>query len=332
VDAGRGDGGATLGPLHLTPLLVGKPWGGRGLARFGRVLPGDGPFGESWDVADLPPGASSSVADPVTRVAVGPAAGASLTELIAADREAVLGDSADLDGRFPVLVKLLDAREHLSVQVHPPAAYVAERPGVHLKTESWVVLAADPGAEVMIGLVEGTSLDDLGRVVGTPELATVLRRVPAVVGEVFHLPAGTIHALGAGTMVAEVQTPSDTTFRLYDWTKEYGRELREMHLDQGLRAIELGWEHNVTPWRPPAEDATVVVDTPHYRLSRHRLPAGAELCTPAGRARILQVVSGTLAGEELAWPIGPGGTVVLPAVWAGPLTAEGDCTVLETTV
>lgn len=317
-------------PVHFTPILVDKPWGGRRLARFGRDLPDGALIGESWEVADLVPD-STSVTHAATRVAAGPDKGATLSELILRDGSALLGDAAPVGGRFPLLVKLLDAREHLSVQVHPTAEYVDEHPAAHLKTESWVVMDAEPGAELMLGLADGVTMHDLRNAAGTPAMVPLLRRVTARVGDVHHLPAGTIHALGAGVMVAEVQTPSDTTFRLYDWAEKYHRPPRDLHLEAALASIELGWEHNFQPPGPRQTGGALLVDTPHYRLIRHTVPVGDRLESTLGRARVMLVISGHLTGDGLACPLHAGGVVLLPAAWDGSLDAHEDTTVLEMT-
>lgn len=306
-------------------------------------------IGESWEVADLDPSATS-VEDPVSRVASGLHAGRTLQELIAADRDGLLGDAPDLDGRFPLLVKLLDAREHLSVQVHPPPDYVADHPEVSHKTESWVVLDADPGVDLMLGVASGVTMSGLASAVGTPALVPMLRRVPAVPGEVYHLPAGTIHALPAGVMVAEVQTPSDTTFRVYDWVDKYGRTPRALHLREALRSIELGWEHNLdaaassgagSPGRAGAAAGRgsrrrargTVIDTPHYRIGRRHLDAAGTRSVDRGTMRIVLVLDGVLRGDGFDHAIGSGGTIVLPAAWAGRLQADDEpVTWLEVTV
>jgi len=338
-------------PLHLRPLLVPKPWGGRRLERFGKQLPADTMIGESWEVADLDPSATP-VEDPVTRVVSGAHADRTLQELIASDRDGLLGDAPDLAGRFPLLVKVLDAREHLSVQVHPPASYVADHPEVSHKTESWVVLDADPDAELLIGIAPGVALSAVASAVGTPALVPMLRRVPAVPGEVHHLPAGTIHALAAGVMVAEVQTPSDTTFRVYDWIDKYDRPPRTLHLREALRALELGWEHNLetgptggagsagrTTVVAEADGSattaagTTVVDTPYYRIVRRHLDVAGTVPVERGTMRIVLVLAGVLQGDGFDQGLGPGGTIVLPAAWVGRLQAdEQPVTWLEVTV
>jgi mannose-6-phosphate isomerase len=316
-------------PLHLEPLLVAKPWGGRRLAELGRRLPDAVRVGESWDVADLDP-ADTSVPDPVSRVAHGPFAGRTLAGLVASHRRDLLGEAEPTGaGRFPLLVKHLDAREHLSVQVHPPAAVVPHLPGSRLKTESWVVVTADPGAELFLGVADGVGPDDVAKAAGTPDLVPMLRRVPARVGDVHHLPAGLLHALGAGVVVAEPQTPSDTTYRLYDWTEEYGRVPRRLHPEESLVCLRAEWDVNVSPPPPVAADG-VVVDTDHYSVTRTTSGPGGPVTVPARPAgRVVVVIRGRLAGEALATPLGPGQVVLLPATWAGGLTAEPGTTWLD---
>ncbi|MGF1663050.1 MAG: type I phosphomannose isomerase catalytic subunit [Kineosporiaceae bacterium] len=318
-----------MDPLHLDPLLVEKPWGGRRLAALGRRLPEGVPVGESWDVADLDP-AATPVPDPASRVAHGPLAGRALADVIASDGDDLLGAAPPTaSGRFPLLVKHLDAREHLSVQVHPPAAVVPRFPGSRLKTESWVVVAAEPGAELFLGVVDGVAPDDVEKAAGTPDLVPMLRRVPARVGDVHHLPAGLLHALGAGVLVAEPQTPSDTTFRLYDWTEEYGRAPRVLHLDESLACLRAEWGVNLSPPAPVVGDG-VVVDTEHYSVTRTTSGDGGRVAVPSRpTARVVVVIRGRLAGGALAVPLGPGQVVVLPAAWAGPLAAEPGTTWLD---
>jgi mannose-6-phosphate isomerase len=320
-----------VAPLRLTPLLVPKPWGGRRLTRFGRELPAEGPIGESWDVADLD-AAATSVQDPCTRVADGPATGRTLTDLLAADAAGLMGSERRVAGRFPLLVKTLDAPEHRAVQVHPPAAYTARDPAARLKTETWVVLDAEPGAELFIGVRRGVTFAEVGGAAGGPDLPELLRCVPARPGEVHHLPAGLIHALGAGVTVAEVQTPSDTTFRLYDWTERYQRPERNLHLEEALRAVELAWEVNIStghgPPRRAAATGTVEAND-HYRIEHHELPTGGSLWSPGGRVRVLYVLDGEIEVTGHADRVGAGGVRLLPAVWWGTLRATSAARLLS---
>lgn len=309
----------TLGPLALTPLLVAKPWGGRRLGELGRDLPDGEQVGESWDVADLDPEATS-VPDPLTRVAHGPHSGRSLQDLIRSDRADLLGSTGPTpDGRFPLLLKHLDAREPLSVQVHPSAAVLQQLPGAHLKTESWVVVHAEPGAELMLGVVDGVEPDDLETALGTSAVLPLIRRVPARVGDVHHVPAGLLHALGAGVVVAEVQTPSDTTYRLYDWAEEHDRAPRDLHGAEAMLCLRAEWDVNQHPPAPGAGDGPLV-DTPHYRIGRTTYEGAGSTDVPRrDHPRVVVVVAGALSHHLLPAPLGPGGVVLLPAAWAGTL-------------
>lgn len=304
--------------LRLRPRLVPKPWGGRRLGELGRDLPDGVDVGESWEVADL--GADQTgVADPVSRVADGELAGHSLAELAAAHPRWLLGDGVRrADGRFPLLVKLLDAREPLSVQVHPTPATV--RPGEHVKEESWVVLAVDPGATLLLGLRADVTREAFAAAAGTPAMVGMLREVEVAPGDVLHVPPGVVHALGAGVLVAEVQTPSDTTYRLYDWTEELGRAPRELHLQAGVVAVHDAWSHNLAaPDRPDGGGSRVT--TGAYELECHALASGRGATVPSGRARVVLVVSGAvvLGGDALA----TGDVRVVPAAADAVLAGDG---------
>ncbi|WP_372595203.1 type I phosphomannose isomerase catalytic subunit [Actinotalea sp.] len=318
----------TLPPLLLEPLLVPKPWGGRRLGDLGRALPDGVDIGESWDLADLD-AEMTPVPDPVSRIVGGAMAGRSLREVVADSAAALLGRDHAEARRFPLLVKHLDAREHLSVQVHPPAEQVARHPGIHLKTESWVVIAAEPGAGLFLGVRPGVTLDQIEAAMGTSALPGLLGWVPARVGDVHHVPAGLIHAVGAGVLVAEVQTPSDTTFRLYDWVDEYGRAPRELQVELGLEAIRSQWALNVDPPATVSNEG-LLVDTDHYTISRQRAEASRTVrVEPRPVARVVLVMSGQVRIAGLDAPVGPGRLAVLPADWAGDLAAEADSSWLD---
>jgi mannose-6-phosphate isomerase len=210
-------------PLVFQPLPQPRPWGGRALATLlGKPLPPDVPIGETWELASLP-GAETCVRD-------GPLAGTPLGTLVERWDTDLLGAAPRCDGRFPLLIKFLDARETLSVQVHPrppvardvaqvaAAARGATQPA-GIKHEAWYIVHAEPGSHLYVGLRPGVTRDDVAAAMRTaaPCWDEFLQSWPAVAGDCFHLPSGTPHALGAGVVVAEVQTPSDVTYRLHDW-------------------------------------------------------------------------------------------------------------------
>ena len=328
------------GLLVLEPIVVPKPWGGHRLEGLGKPLPDPLPagtvYGESWEVADLPDDALVASARGRTLVASGPHRGKSLRQLIAESGPELLGSASPTPaGDFPLLVKLLDTAEHLSIQVHPGKAHPGRRPGWFPKTESWYVIDAEPGAAIFKGLRPGVTLDDVRAAAGTARLSELLRRIPVKRGDFHHLPAGTVHALGAGVTVAEVQTPSDTTFRLYDWTEEYRRPERPLHVEDALGALVTG--HRPVPSIPAADSAgsRVLVSTPHYWIREHRLAAGdrAELVREP-ELRILMVTGGLVSvGNGNASPTGvpAGGTTLIPAARAlsAVVRPEDGTTLLE---
>ena len=231
-----------LPPLRFQPILKARAWGGRSLARFGKAVPAPPapPVGESWEIADLPP----PVADGVSRVADGPFQGQTISQLIESHRTALLGRTATGAGaRFPLLVKYLDAAENLSIQVHPTAAYAARHPGAHLKTEAWLVLDAVPGACIYRGVREDVEPACFRAAIDGGTAVELLVREDVRAGDCIPLESGLCHALGAGVVVAEVQTPSDTTFRVFDWNRN--DPARPLHVDQAMECILFGAEQRL---------------------------------------------------------------------------------------
>jgi mannose-6-phosphate isomerase len=211
-------------PLLVTPRLDSKPWGGRRLADFGIDLGGRDDVGEAVLTSN----------DVI--VTNGPHANQTLGDLIARDPDGLLGPTgAEIyaaSGEFPLLIKLIDAHQNLSIQVHPtnetaPAGCVG-------KTEAWYILDAEPGATLYAGLKPGVTRDEVRKCLAAGEsMVSLVRTLAVQPGDVVFLPAGTIHALGAGVVLYEIQQPSTITYRLEDW----GRA-REMHIEQGLAVLD----------------------------------------------------------------------------------------------
>jgi mannose-6-phosphate isomerase len=234
-----------LGPLRFEPFLRPMVWGGRRLAEvLGKPLPTAGPHGESWDVSDHPLHHSA--------VAAGPHAGRSLRELMEQERQALLGPAAPAHATFPWLVKFLDAHDWLSVQVHPDEEAVRRLwPGEGSKTEAWFVLDAQPGSRVWAGLLPG--VDERALRVALPKgaVAECLHSLEPQPGDCVFLPAGTIHAVGGGVLMAEIQQTSDATFRLFDWNRRDAQgKSRTLHVEESLASIH--WDQGpVSPRRAP---------------------------------------------------------------------------------
>ncbi len=304
-------------PLIFQPIFREKVWGGRRLAdRLGKPLPEGVRIGESWELADLPdsiPGGRSMIAN-------GPWRGRTLREILHEQREWLIG-SAELteEGGFPLLIKYLDAQENLSVQVHPDADYVREHPEAHLKSEAWVVIDAEPGAVIYKGLKPGVTEADLRAHVGTPAIREDLIAIPARPGACHYLPSGTVHALGAGVLVAEVQTPSDTTFRIDDW----GRTDREMHLEEALACIRFGRDERFSGRAaPPPIDVgptrtEELVRTVYFEIERITMrEAGLLEIVTSGMPEVWMILSGSGRVEASGEPmisLEPGRTMLIPA-------------------
>ena len=217
-------------PLTFEPIFMERMWGGRRLeAEFGKKLPPQSPIGESWEIVDRPE-AQSIVREGLLR-------GKTLHELWTQYRDEIFGEAPD-SPRFPLLLKLLDAHDKLSLQVHPPEK-LADRLGGEPKTEFWYVAAADPGAELYLGFRESITRDQFEKALLDGTAADHVHTVRVKTGDAAFLPAGRLHALGAGNLLIEVQQNSDTTYRVFDWNRvdDKGKR-RQLHIDQALQCID----------------------------------------------------------------------------------------------
>lgn len=218
-------------PLKFKPLYKGYVWGGRNLASLGKPLPAECIVAESWEIASHRNGSSI--------VANGEYEGLSLPELIKTLGRKLIGEALPQQdvGKFPLLVKLIDAQENLSVQVHPDDeyAYVNEN-GEYGKTEMWYIISAKPGAKLVYDVVPGTTRESFAQAIANKDVERCLNTMVVSAGDVVYIPAGTVHSIGTGIILAEIQQNSDTTYRVYD----YGRVGRELHIDKALDVINFG--------------------------------------------------------------------------------------------
>ncbi|MCP5541756.1 MAG: class I mannose-6-phosphate isomerase [Akkermansiaceae bacterium] len=305
----------TAEPLVFTPIYQTRVWGGRALeSRFGRSLPDPSlPFGESWEIADRPE-AESVVAG------AGPFAGRTLGELWRGGRRhEIFGADSDpafarSPERFPLLCKILDARERLSLQVHPPAS-VAAALGGEPKTELWVVAHAEPGAELFAGPRAGVTREVFEAALQTGDAEALVHRFPVATGDFLFVPSGRLHAIGGGIVIFEIQQNSDTTYRVFDWNRVGldGRP-RALHVAESLASIDFD-DREPAPGRLPGDGHTLAV-CEHFRVERHILPSpGIDLFLPPDRFAIVTVVAGTVTMGESRF--GPGDFFLVPAVFAG---------------
>ena len=305
-------------PLKMEPVFKQRVWGGRRLAELlAKRLPPGRPIGESWELADHPHGRS--------RVADGPLAGWTLRDLLQEDAAAVLGDAAPASGRagpFPLMVKFIDAADRLSVQVHPSAGGDGggdEREAG--KTECWVVVHADPGAWVVEGLAPDTLAAALEAAVEAGGLPDLLRVRPVSAGDFVWVPAGLLHAIGPGVVLAEVQQTSDVTYRFHDWDRVgLDGAPRPLHVREALAAVRLEDDLPSSGGRGTvrSESGLVVeslVACPAFTLARVRLEARDWAASTDGTWAVIVALAGAarLVTEEATIPLKAGDTVLVPA-------------------
>lgn len=312
-------------PLRFHPYLRPMPWGARGLSEhLNKSLPSDGAFGESWEVSDHP--LHRSV------VADGPLEGTSLRTLMETRKADLLGAAAGQHSVFPWLIKFLDCRDWLSVQVHPDTRVVQQlRPGEGSKTEAWFILATEPGGRVYAGLKPGITAADMRAAVAAGTTQELLHSYEPKAGDCVFLPAGTVHAVGGGVLMAEIQETSDVTFRLFDWNRvDAAGKRRDLHIEESFASIH--WDKGpVTPKNVSGVATEMnLVRCPFFKLDYRPLTSP----TPLGGdgMHTLIVVEGTGTWQD-GREVTPGHSWVLPAAMpAQTLTPKGVVKILDATL
>jgi mannose-6-phosphate isomerase len=308
-----------MNPIRFVPLYMERVWGGREFAaRLGRELPGSQPVGESWELVDREEAQSV--------VAAGSFRGKTLHDLWTRHRAEIFGARHDGAGsRFPLLCKLLDARDKLSVQVHPPAS-IAPRLGGEPKTEMWYFLACDPGSNIYAGLAPGTTRAGFEAALRDGTVERCLHVLPTREGDSIFIPSGRIHAIGAGNLIVEIQQNSDTTYRVFDWNRAgLDGKPRALHIEESVASIDFA------DCAPPLEHRSsgVIAECAHFRVEKKVLPDPARLVAPDDFA-IVTVVQGEAACGGHAYRAGEFFLLPAGAPAVGP--AGGPCTVLVSTI
>jgi mannose-6-phosphate isomerase len=258
-------------------------WGGRKLAElFGKDLPANTQIGESWEIVDR--------SDAQSVVANGPLRGLTLHDLWTQHREEIFGDLADAP-RFPLLIKILDAKKKLSLQVHPPEN-VARKLGGEPKNEFWYVAAADPDAELFLGLGEPITRDRFEEKLGNGTVTDYVHRIAVRTGDAVFLPAGRVHAVGAGNLLIEVQQNSDTTYRVFDWNRidPTTGDQRELHIEQALECIDFD---DAQPKLIQSEDELLITHS-LFEIRKWNLDEARE-AAPLGQFAIVCCLTGNLS-------------------------------------
>jgi len=309
-------------PIVFEPIPMERVWGGRRFdSLLGKAIPHGSLIGELWEIVDRE--------DAQSIVHSGPFRGKALHELWASYRAEVFGEAyaAHRSARFPLLIKLLDARERLSVQVHPPQ-HLAATLGGEPKTEVWYFLDALPGARIYAGLKKGVTREEFECVLRTGEVERTLHEIPVTTGESIFIPSGRLHAIGEGNVIVEVQQNSDTTYRVFDWNRMgLDGKPRDLHIPESLASIDFD------DFEPPVCGVreTSVASCPFFDVEKISLRAPRDV-RPAGRFALVAVTSGTvLCGGTV---FGKGQFLIVPATGTGlELTPQsGAAEILLTTL
>ncbi|HKD36339.1 MAG TPA: type I phosphomannose isomerase catalytic subunit [Pirellulales bacterium] len=307
-----------LYPLRFEPIFRRYIWGGRRLATvLDKSIGSESDYAESWEVVDHHSENS--------RVAAGPLGGSSLNEIVGRFGAELFGSQPPL-ARFPLLFKFLDANAPLSVQVHPNDAQAARlSPSDAGKTEAWIILTAEPGSVIYAGLKRGFGRAALEREIARGTVELCLNRFEPKAGDCILLPAGTLHAIGAGLLIAEIQQSSDTTYRLFDWNR-VGPDgnPRPLHVREALDVIdfERGPIAPTVPMPTDRQYVTRLTACDKFVVDRCEIALPREIAGD-GRFHILSVIEGsvTVDGDPSGRPLPMGETILLPAA-AGPVRFE----------
>ncbi len=300
-------------PLRLLPLFKQRPWGGKRLAqKWRKPDPNATGWAESWEVVDL--------GDDQSRVLGGPFDGRLLHDLVREHPDELLGRHAAC-GQFPLLFKLLDAAETLSVQVHPNDAQAAMiAPGQRGKSEAWVILLAEPDSRMCIGLNPDVDRITLERHLVAGMVEQCLHSISVRAGDVISVPAGTVHAIGAGIALAEIQQPSDLTLRLFDWNRRDAQgHARPLHIEDALQCIDFA--HGPVSPHLPRDVASSdhrceeLIANEHFVWRRHTSNGQRFHLPNEDRCRIVSLIAGQadLASASCRESLNPGDSLLIPA-------------------
>jgi mannose-6-phosphate isomerase len=311
-------------PLKFRPIFKERIWGGQKLRDvFGKDLPENATIGESWELADLP--------EDKSEIVNGPLAGKTIDQVICEYGPSITGKD-DYQPPLPLLIKILDAQGDLSVQVHPDAETCKRTGKGDPKTECWYILDAVPGAVIYKGLKPGTTKEQFAEAIENGSCADYLIKVPVKVGQCHFLPSGTCHAIGAGLLIAEIQQPSDTTYRVFDWNRVDAKtgQGRQLHVADALESIHFD---------PSDDDLSVrtvgrLVDADEFKVDKGHLHAGGEVLL-ADPMKVLVIISGRgrIVGEQTE-PVtfAKGDCLLIPAAFEGVMHIISECAYLTATV
>lgn len=311
-------------PLKFEPIYKQRIWGGQKLWEvFGKELPPGEKIGESWELADLPEDKSV--------IANGELAGLDIREAIEQYPEEITGDE-NFPLPFPLLIKILDAEDVLSVQVHPDPDTCRRMGKGEPKTECWYIISAEPGAVIYKGLKKGVTKERFAKAIEKGTVAETLVKVPVEQGQCHFLPAGTVHAIGPGLLIAEIQTPSDTTYRLFDWNRlDDAGKARELHIDEAMESIHFDQSSDELL----VTTMGLLVDCEYFKIDKGHQSKNCELLLSPGEMKTLIVLSGcgTILGTEGGVvEFSAGDCLLVPAAYKGAMRFAADTQYVTVTI
>ncbi|MHC4123720.1 MAG: type I phosphomannose isomerase catalytic subunit [Planctomycetota bacterium] len=311
-------------PLKLKPIYKHRIWGGQKLREvFNKDLPANEKIGESWELADLP--------DDKSIIANGELAGERLNTIINKYPKEIMGDE-NFKGPFPLLIKFLDAQDILSVQVHPDADTCRRMATGDPKTECWYIISAEAGAFIYKGLRSGVTREDFAKAIETGGVAELLEKLPVQSGECHFLPAGTAHAIGQGLLIAEIQTPSDTTYRVFDWNRvDDNGQARQLHIRQALESIHFD---------SSADNLSVttigrLAECEYFKIDKGHQVKNCELLLSPNNPKMLIFLTGSgeiIGTSECQTDFRSGDTILIPAQYEGAIQFKDDTEYLTVTI
>ncbi len=310
-------------PLKFKPIFKQRIWGGQKLREvFNKDIPPFEKIGESWELADLPNDKSI--------IANGELAGQTLNSVIQKFPEEITGDK-NFKGPFPLLIKFLDAEDILSVQVHPDLETCRRLGEGESKTECWYIISAEAGAVIYKGLKKGITKKQFAEAIKNGTVAELLAKVPVEAGQCHFLPAGTAHSIGAGLLIAEIQTPSDTTYRVFDFNRidDTGKP-RPLHIKEALESIHFDMNND----KLPVTTVGRLVDCEYFKIDKGHQAKNCEVFISPGRMQTLIILTG--AGTILSVGTNPvefkaGDTLLIPTAYEGAIRFTDDTQYLTVT-
>jgi len=303
-------------PLKFAPIFKQRIWGGQKLREyFGKDIPAGEKIGESWELADLPQDKSV--------ITNGPLAGMNINQALAERPQEIIGDK-NFKGNFPLLIKFLDAEDVLSVQVHPDEETCRRRGKGDPKTECWYIIKAAPGAVIYKGLKKTVTKEQFAGAIKNGSAAELLNKIEVRPGQCHFLPSGTAHAIGAGLLIAEIQRPSDTTYRVFDWNRvDENGKARQLHIEDALESIHFGEDAN----KLPVTTVGRLVECKYFIIDKGHQTKGCERLESAGQMRVVMITDGAgrfeTEGQESVNFSG-GDTILLPAAYEGVMCFDED--------